>query len=101
MEEENLSILDCRSAIVRALQVLRHTPQERMTQMFAVVYGYEMENACVRLHASVYEKMFEKLLSDFDAHYMPQLIRRQADLDSAIEDSALRCGNQCMQTNHP
>lgn len=101
MGEQNLSILDCRSAMVRALHVLRHTPQERMAQLFAAIYGYEMENACVKLHASVYEKMFEILLNDFDERYMPQLIQRQAELDSETEEPASRCDSQRTQTSHP
>ena len=95
------TVLDSRSALVRAVQVLRHAPEETVTNIFRAIYGPEMKDACAKFHASVYAKMFETLLTDFDERYMPQLIQRQAELDSLLEGTASTGGSQHMQQTHP
>ena len=95
------SVLESRSALTRAIQILRHSPEETIDRIFRAIYGEEMKSSCAKFHAAVYAKMFEVLLNDFDAHYKPQLIRRQAEMDSLLEDSASTGGSQHMHENHP
>ena len=101
MEDVSFTVLESRSALVWALQVLRHAPDESIAAIFKAIYGPEMKDACAKFHASVYAKMFETLLTDFDERYMPQLIQRQAELDSSLEWTASPGGIQHMQQTHP
>lgn len=52
-------ITNARHAIASALQVLRHTPPDKLADIYEAVYGHRIENAHVVAHASVYEKMFQ------------------------------------------
>lgn len=101
MSEAEFTILDSRSALVRALQVLRYTPEDRLSDMYKAVYGYEIEKSSVRFHAAVGARMFEMLLNDFDERYKPELIRRQAEMDSCGTEPECSRGSECTHAIHP
>ena len=52
-------ITNARHAIASVLQVLSHTPPDKLADIYEAVYGHRIENAHVVAHASVYEKMFQ------------------------------------------
>ena len=101
MGEANFTVLDSRGALVRAIHILRHSTDEQIDKIFRAIYGEEMKSSCAKIHAAVYAERFEVLLNDFDERYMPQLIQRQAEMDSLLEGSASTGGNQRMQESHP
>ena len=99
--ELHFSVLESRSALVRAIQLLRHSPEERIAAFFKALYGPEMKSACAKIHASVYAEMFEVLLNDFDERYRQQLLNLQAQMDCAEATPASTRGSEHMQESRP
>lgn len=48
------------------MQILRHTPPDRLADCYEAIHGHRIENARVLAHASVYEKMFTSALELID-----------------------------------
>lgn len=98
---DSIGIMDSRSALVRALHILRYTPEDRLADMYKAIYGYEIKKSSVKFHAAVGIRMFEVLLSDFDERYKPELDRLRAETDSDGATLERSRGSERIQENHP
>ena len=88
MEDIHFTVRECRAALARALQVLRHTDEEHLTIMMSAANGFLMKNSDAKAHAAVYGKMFEVLLNDFDERYTPEQYRIHQQKDLKRDTSA-------------
>ena len=78
-----MDISVCRGAITRALQILRHTPTEKLDEIHEILYGHKIGNARMKIHAGVYESMFADILSDIDERCtsLQEAVDRHPDSD--------------------
>ena len=89
MDDLNFTVLESHAALVVALLTLRYTPQDKLVQIYRIIYGDDMKDSDVKKHAAVREKMFDALLKDFDERYRTQLSDLQEQMDCAEASPAL------------
>lgn len=86
--ENELSLQDARHAIVTAVQILRHTPVEKLADIYKSVHGHRIENARVAIHADMHAQMFELALKAIDELSKSEPDQQETCQDSCPEDSA-------------
>ena len=60
-----MDIQDAHFALVRPLQILRHTPIETLCEVYKLINGTEIEKAHMKIHASLLDEMYVMLVNEF------------------------------------
>ena len=68
-EKTELTMQDAHIALVRPLQILRHTPVETLCEIYKLLHGVEIEKTHMKIHASFYDQLYVLLVNDFNERY--------------------------------